>query len=207
MQQQNALIGVAVAAFFPNISLSGALGWIGTHPLPFNVANEVWSLGAAGTQTLFNGGLTSAQVDAARATYWQSVATYRQTVLSAFQGVEDQLVAIRLLTRQLAVQRQAVKDARQAVEVYLNQFAAGTVAFTTVVTAEVTLLADEEAELTIRQDLFLASVNLIEDLGGGWDTSLLPTKTDLEKDFSLLPQLPPNRSGVWFEQSPSAPTH
>jgi NodT family efflux transporter outer membrane factor (OMF) lipoprotein len=196
MQEQNALIGVAVAAYFPDISLSGALGWLGTNPLPFNVANEVWSLGAAGTQILFNGGLTSAQVDAARAVYWQSVATYRQTVLTAFQGVEDQLVAIRLLTQALAVQQQAVKDAQQAVDVYLNQFQAGTVAFTTVVTAEITLLADQETELTYRQDLFLASVTLIEDLGGGWDNKLLPTRKQLEKDFSLLPQLPPNGSGL-----------
>jgi len=207
MQEQNALIGVAVAGFFPDISLSGALGWIGTHPLPFNVANEVWSLGAAGTQVLFNGGLTSAQVDAARAAYWQSVATYRQTVLTAFQGVEDQLVAIRLLTDQLAVQRMAVRDARQAVDVYLNQFKAGTVAFTTVVTAEITLLADEEAELTIRQNLFLASVNLIENLGGGWDANLLPTRKDLEKDFSMLPQLPPHDAGPRLRQPSSLPTN
>jgi len=194
MQEQNALIGVAIAGFFPDITLSGSIGWLSTQPLPFKVANEVWSLGATGTQIVFNGGLTSAQVDAARAVYWQSVANYRQTVLTAFQGVEDQLVAIRLLTQQLAVQRQAVKDARQAVDVYLNQFQAGTVAFTTVVTAEITLLADEETELTIRQDLFLASVTLIEDLGGGWDTTLLPTKKEMEKDFSLLPQLPPNEA-------------
>jgi outer membrane protein TolC len=82
-----------------------------------------------------------------------------------------------------------VKDARTAVDVYLNQFKAGTVAFTTVVTAEITLLADEEAELTIRQNLFLASVSLILALGGGWDVNLLPTQTELVRGFSLLPQL------------------
>jgi len=134
-------------------------------------------------------GLTSAQVDAARAVYWQSVANYRQTVLTAFQQVEDQLAAVRILRQELGVQQRAVRDARTAVDVYLNQFKAGTVAFTTVVTAEITLLADEEAELTIRQNLFLASVNLIEALGGGWDVNLLPTQTELVKDFSLLPQL------------------
>lgn len=195
MQEQNALIGVAVAGYFPVISLSGTFGWIGTRPLPFTVANEVWSLGAAGTQTLFNGGLTSAQVDSARAVYWQSVATYRQTVLTAFQNVEDQLAAIRQLTQALVVQHKAVKDAQQAVDVYLNQFQAGTVAFTTVVTAEITLLADQETELSYRQNLFLASVTLIENLGGGWDTNLLPSRKELEKDFSLLPQLPPNETG------------
>ncbi|MGA3309426.1 MAG: efflux transporter outer membrane subunit [Xanthobacteraceae bacterium] len=206
MQEQNALIGVAVAAYFPDISLSGALQWLGSHPLPFNVANEVWSLGAAGTETIFDGGLRGAQVDSARAVYWQSVANYRQTVLTAFQGVEDQLVAVRLLTQQLGVQQKAVKDAHTAVDVYLNQFQAGTVAFTTVVTAEITLLADEEAELTIRQDLFLASVSLIEALGGGWDATLLPTKKELEQGFSLLPQLPPNRTGGSFGQPASPPS-
>ena len=146
-------------------------------------------LGAAGTQVLFNGGLTSAQVDAARAVYWQSVANYRQTVLSAFQQVEDELAAVRILRQELVVQQRAVKDARTAVDVYLNQFKAGTVAFTTVVTAEITLLADEEAELTIRQNLFLASVGLIQALGGGWDANLLPTQKELVRNFSLLPQL------------------
>jgi len=207
MQEENALIGVAVAAYFPDISLSGMLGWTGTHPLPFNVANQVWSLGAAGTQVLFEGGLRGAQVDAARAVYWQSVANYRQTVLTAFQQVEDELVAVRLLTQQLAVQQKAVKDARQAVTVYLNQFQAGTTAFTTVVTAEVLLLADEESELTIRQDLFLASVSLIEALGGGWDTALLPTQREMVKDFSLLPQLPPNGAGIRFELPAASPNH
>jgi NodT family efflux transporter outer membrane factor (OMF) lipoprotein len=205
MQQENALIGVAVAAYFPDISLSGMLGWTGSHPLPFNVANEVWSLGAAGTQVLFEGGLRGAQVDAARAVYWQNVANYRQTVLTAFQQVEDQLAVIHYLTQQLVAQQKAVKDARQAVAVYLNQFQAGTAAFTVVVTAEIILLADEETELTVRQDLFLASVSLIEALGGGWDTRLLPTKNELEKDFSLLPQLPPNRSGGLFGQPASSP--
>ncbi len=190
MQQENALIGVAEAAFFPDISLSGVLQWIGKNPLPFNVAHEVWSLGAAAAQPLFDGGLRSADLDAARAVYWQSVATYRQTVLTALQQVEDQLAAIRLLTQQLAVERQAVKAARQAVDIYLNQYRAGTVAFTTVVTAEAILLGDEEAELTVRQDLFLASVSLIEALGGGWDTTLLPTQKELQRGFSLLPQLP-----------------
>jgi len=146
-------------------------------------------------------------VDAARAVYWQSVATYRQTVLTAFQQVEDQLVAIRILTKQLVLVQQAVKDAREAVRVDLNQYNAGTVDLTVVVTAEVTLLADEEAELTVRQNLYLASVSLIEALGGGWDTTLLPTKKELEKDISLLPQLPPNGAGLRLEQPAPSSNH
>ena len=184
------LIGVAEAAFYPNITLSGMIEWIGKNPLPFNAANEVWSLGAMAAQPIFDGGLLAAQLDAARATYWQSVANYRQTVLTAFQGVEDELAAIRFHAQALRVQEQAVKDARTAVNVFLNQFQAGTVAFTTVVTAEIILLGDEEAALTFRQDLFLDSVLLIQDLGGSWDTTLLPTQKELQSSFSILPQLP-----------------
>ncbi|MGH6673074.1 MAG: efflux transporter outer membrane subunit [Xanthobacteraceae bacterium] len=190
VQQENALIGVAEAAFYPDISLSGMLEFVGKNPLPFSAANEIWSLGAAAAEPIFEGGLRAAELDAARATYWQSVANYRQTVLTAFQGVEDQLAAIRILRQQLTVQNAAIKNARTAVNVYLNQFEAGTTAFTTVVTAEVTLLADEEAALTSRQDLFLASVTLIEDLGGSWDTTLLPSQKELQTSFSILPQLP-----------------
>jgi outer membrane protein TolC len=154
-----------------------------------NISRSVASLAANATETVFNGGLTAAQVDAARAVYWQSVANYRQTVLTALQQVEDELAAIRYLSRQVEQERRAVADERTAVDVFLNQFRAGTVAFTTVVVAEIQLLADEEAELTARQNLFLASVNLIVALGGGWDTVLLPTQGQLQRDFSLLPQL------------------
>jgi outer membrane protein TolC len=122
-------------------------------------------------------------------------------VLSAFQGVEDELAAIRILTQQLAVQRKAVNSQREAVRIYLNQFQGGTAPFTTVVTAQIQLLSFEVSELTIRQNLFLASVALIQDLGGGWDVNLLPTKKELESDLSLLPQLPPNRAGLRL-QSP-----
>jgi NodT family efflux transporter outer membrane factor (OMF) lipoprotein len=188
MQQQNALIGAAEAAWFPDISVSAMLEYIGPVPLPFSLARSIATASAGATQTIFNGGLTSAQVDAARALYWQSVATYRQTVLTAFQQVEDELAAIHYLSQQLAQERRAVADQRKAVDVFLNQFQAGTVAFTTVVVAEIQLLADEEAELTVRQDLFVASVSLIEALGGGWDSALLPTPLQLQKGFSLLPK-------------------
>jgi NodT family efflux transporter outer membrane factor (OMF) lipoprotein len=189
MEEQNALIGVTEAAWFPDVSLSAMIQYIGPIPLPLNISRSIASIGASATETFFNGGLTAAQVDAARAVYWQSVANYRQTVLTALQQVEDELAAIRYLTQQVAQQRRAVADERTAVDVFLNQFRAGTVAFTTVVVAEIQLLADEEAELTARQNLFLASVNLIVALGGGWDVALLPTQRQLQRDFSLLPQL------------------
>jgi NodT family efflux transporter outer membrane factor (OMF) lipoprotein len=206
MQEQNALIGVAIAGYFPDINLTAVLQWTGSQPLPFNVANIVWSLGAAGTQVLFDGGLRGAQVDSARAVYWQSVANYRQTVLTAFQQVEDNLVAVRLLKQQLVLQRKAVQDQRRAVDVFLNQFQAGTVAYTTVVQGEIILLTDEENLLTTRQDLFLASVALIQALGGGWDTNLVPTRREMEKDISLFPQLPTNGSGLRLDPSAFFPT-
>jgi hypothetical protein len=92
--------------------------------------------------------------------------------------------------------RRAVADERTAVNVFLNQFRAGTVAFTTVVVAEIQLLADEEAELAARQNLFVASVNLIVALGGGWDVALMPTQSQLQRDFSLLPKLESQPSPV-----------
>ena len=189
MQDNNAMIGVAEAAYFPDVSLSAMVQFIGPIPLPFSAARSIQQIGASATQTLFDGGLTGAQVDAARAAYWETVATYRQTVLTAFQQVEDELAAIRIYTKQLAIDQQAVKNAREAVRVFTNQYRAGIVDLTTVVTAETNLLSQEETELAVRQNLFLASVSLIEALGGGWDTTLLPTQVQLMKGFSLLPKL------------------
>ena len=205
MQAQNALIGVAEAGYFPDVSLSSMIQYIGPIPLPFSAARSVQSIGASATQTLFDGGLISAQVDAARAVYWQGIASYRETVLTAFQQVEDELAAIHLLSRQLGVEQEAVKNAREAVRVYSNQYQSGLVDLTTVVTAETTLLADEESELTVRQDLFLASVSLIEALGGGWDTTLLPDQFQLQKDFSLVPQLE-SRTPLAIELIPAIQT-
>jgi NodT family efflux transporter outer membrane factor (OMF) lipoprotein len=189
MQNNNALIGVAEAAYFPDVSLSASVQFIGPIPLPFSAARSIQQIGANATQTLFDGGLIGAQVDAARAAYRTPVADYRQTGLTAFQQVEDELAAIRIYTKQLAVELQAVKNAREAVRVFTNQYRAGIVDLTTVVTAETNLLSQEETALTARQNLFLASVSLIQALGGGWDTTLLPTQVQLMKGFSLLPKL------------------
>src|SRR6202023_2585573 len=113
------------------------------------------------------------------------------------------LAAMRIFSKQLAVEEQAVKNGREAVRVFTNQYRAGIVDLTTVVTAETNLLTVEEAALAVRQNLFLASVNLIVALGGGWDTTLLPTQVQLMKGFSLLPKLesPPPA----LEAAPSDP--
>ncbi len=189
MQQQNALIGFDIAAYYPDISLSGAFGFAGRGLLAVSLAHEVWSIGASATQTIFDGGLNSATVDAARASYDQSVANYRQTVLSAFQGVEDQLAALRILAQQAKVQDEAVKAAQVEVDVLLNQYAAGTIAFTAVVVGQAQLLSNQELALTVRQDRFLAAVALIQDLGGGWNVTQLPSSATLETANPLIPRL------------------
>ncbi len=175
MQEENALIGVQVAAFYPDISLSALGGFVG-NPLSqlFTVANRVWSLGASASETLFSGGARTAAVAAARATYDQAVATYRQTVLVAFQQVEDALSNLRILEQQAAAEAIAVQSARQAVQATLNGYLAGTVAYTSVITEQTTLFADEQAALAIQQSRLVASVALVEALGGGWSTTALP---------------------------------
>jgi NodT family efflux transporter outer membrane factor (OMF) lipoprotein len=174
MQQQNALIGVATAAYYPTVTLSGTDGTSG-YPFVAGLGfKPFWTLGASAAQTLFNGGLTEAQVAAAGATYDQSVATYRQTVLSAFQQVEDPLAALRIQREQAIAEDAAVRAAEQAVQIALNEYQAGTQSYTTVVSAQATALADEESAITIREQRLAATVSLIEALGGGWDATQLP---------------------------------
>jgi NodT family efflux transporter outer membrane factor (OMF) lipoprotein len=174
MQQENALIGVAIAAYFPTISLTGLGGYVG-DPLSslFNAGNRIWSLGATANDTLFSGGSQMAAVANARATYDQYVANYRQTVLTTFQSVEDELLALRVLKHESEFEAQAVKYAQTAADVALNQFNAGTVAYTAVITNIQALVADQQALLTVQQNQLIADVTLIEALGGGWDTSQL----------------------------------
>jgi len=188
MQQENALIGVQVAAFYPDISLSALGGFVGS-PLSqlFTVGNTVWSLGGTATETLFSGGARSAAVEAARATYDQSVATYRQTVLTAFQQVEDALSNLRILEQQAAAEAIAVDSTRKAVDVTLNAYRAGTIAYTSVITEQALLLGDQQTALSIQQSRLVASVALIEALGGGWSASTLPAGPALKKANPVFP--------------------
>ena len=176
MRQANAQIGVAFAGYFPAVSLSGLFGYSGN---PFaggglSSANPVWSFGASLAQPIFNGGLTGAQVEAARETYQSEVAVYRQTVLTAIQQVEDALSSIRILSQEAKVQAEDVRISRQATQIALNEYRAGTTAFTTVVTNETQQLLAEESELATRANLQSAAVNLVVALGGGWSQSILP---------------------------------
>ena len=185
MRQANAEIGVAFAGYFPAVTLSGLFGYSG-NPFTSELgpSNPVWSFGASLAQPLFNGGLTGAQVEAARETYKSDVAIYRQTVLTAIQQVEDNLAGIRILSREARVQAEDVRISRQATQIALNEYRAGTQAYTAVVTAEQQQLAVEEAQLSTQAQIQIDAVNLIVALGGGWSQSKLP---DAATDSALPP--------------------
>jgi NodT family efflux transporter outer membrane factor (OMF) lipoprotein len=167
--QANDQIGIAEAAFFPSLSLSGSVGSsaaaIGDL---FKASSLVWSLGASLAQTVFNAGATRARVEGAQAALEQAAARYRQTVLSAFQDVEDQLVASRILQSQLVLREQAEQAANLVEQQVLNRYQAGQVSYTEVVTAQVTALNARRAVAQARSDRQVATVALIQALGGGW---------------------------------------
>jgi NodT family efflux transporter outer membrane factor (OMF) lipoprotein len=188
LAEQNAQIGVATAAFYPDISLSAAIGFTG-NPLSslIETANRTWSLGATASETLLDGGERGAAVMAARAGYDQAVATYRQTVLNAFQQVEDELSSLRILEQQATAEQEAVEAARRAVDVILNQYRAGTVAYTSVITEQTQLLSNEQSAVSIQQSRLVASVALIEAVGGGWQATDLPGKRPVNPATVLVP--------------------
>jgi NodT family efflux transporter outer membrane factor (OMF) lipoprotein len=171
----NAQIGVAIAAWYPDLTLGGSYGFASTAlGSLFSAPNAAWSVGPALAQTIFNGGAREAQTEGARARYDQAVATYRQTVLTAFQQVEDELAALRVLEQQAVVENRTVADARQSEMLTLNQYRAGIIDFTTVLTAQATRLNAENAALSVLNQRLASSVQLVVALGGGWDASRIP---------------------------------
>jgi NodT family efflux transporter outer membrane factor (OMF) lipoprotein len=175
MAAANAQIGVAKAAYFPSLTLSGSDVYTGPSMSELiRAPNRVWSFGPELAETLFDGGLRRAQVSGARAAYDAGVATYRQTVLAGFQQVEDEIVTLRVLEQQAVIEDSAVAAAREAEKLTLNQYKAGTVPYSSVITAQTTRLSAEETALTVLSSRLQASVALIEAVGGGWDASQLP---------------------------------
>lgn len=174
MASENAAIGVAVAAYYPSLSLTGADGF-SQSPLAglLHAANHIWSLGADVSETVFDGGLRHADVVAAKAAYEASVANYRGTVLTAFQNVEDDLSGLRILAQQSDALDAAVRDARRGAEIAFNEYQAGTVDYTTVSTAQATSLSTQQSALNVQQQRLLDTVSLIGDVGGSWSASEL----------------------------------
>jgi NodT family efflux transporter outer membrane factor (OMF) lipoprotein len=166
----NAQIGVAKAAYFPALTLSASGGFQSDSFANWlTVPSRVWSLGPTLAQTLFDGGARKAQTDQAIAAYDASVAAYKQTVLTGFQEVEDNLAALRVLEDEAKVQDETVQSARQSVTLMLNQYKAGLVSYTSVATVQATLLSAENSALSILNRRMAASVKLIVALGGGWN--------------------------------------
>jgi NodT family efflux transporter outer membrane factor (OMF) lipoprotein len=180
MAAANAQIGVAEAAYYPSLTLSASGGfqssswskWL-TWPSRF------WSFGPSVEWTIFDGGLRKAQTEEARAAYDANVASYRETTLVAFQEVEDNLAALRILEEEAAAEDEAVKAAKRTTEIITNQYKAGTAAYLNVITAQTAELGNERTAINVLGQRLNASVLLIKALGGGWDASSLPQAKEL----------------------------
>ncbi len=193
MAAENAAIGIAVAAYYPTISLSADAGF-SQSPLNglLHAANDVWSIGATGTETLLDFGERHGEVEAARAAYASAVASYRGTVLNAFEDVENDLSGLRILAAEAKALDVAVKDAVRGAQIALAEYQAGTVDYTTVAAAQEIQLSDQQTALNVQQSRLVDAVSLIGDLGGGWSASRLrdplhPTKpalADVPEDAS-----------------------
>ena len=170
----NALIGVARSAYFPNLTLSGSGGYeSNAFNHLFNVPNRFWSLGPELAQTIFDAGAIHAQVKQNIAAYDAGVATYRQTVLSAFQDVEDNLATLRWLAQEATAEAAAAAAAEQTLSITENQYQAGTVDYLNVVIAQQAALTAERTVRDLASRRLTASVGLLKALGGGWQTTLL----------------------------------
>ncbi|HWE45983.1 MAG TPA: efflux transporter outer membrane subunit [Caulobacteraceae bacterium] len=171
----NEQIGVQVAAYYPTITLTPSLGFASSSLSKlFSSSAFTWTLGGDATQILFDGGARKARVAEARATYDQNVAEYRQTVLTAFQQVEDELAAGKYLEQQQRFRAEASAAADENEKIVLNQYRAGQASATDVVTAENTALSARINLVGVEQSQLTAAVSLIEALGGGWTTAQLP---------------------------------
>jgi NodT family efflux transporter outer membrane factor (OMF) lipoprotein len=172
----NAQIGVAIAAYYPTINISGAGGFesknVGTL---IQGPSSLWSLGGSAVELLFDAGRRHAITEEARDVYEQNAANYRQTVLQAFQEVEDNLSGLRILNSESVAQQRAVDSARRSLDISTNRYKGGVTTYLEVITAQTTQLSNERTAADITTREFAASVQLVKALGGGWDTTKLPT--------------------------------
>lgn len=176
----NEQIGIATAAFYPTLSLSAAGGFEATNITKwFSAPSRFWSLGTQLSQVLFEGGRRRAEVSLTEAQYDATVANYRQTVLTAFQQVEDNLAALRILAQEAAAVDQAVKAAEESLQIATYQYKAGTVAYLQVITTQAAALQEERTAVDVLTRRMVSSVLLIQALGGGWDATNLPTPGEL----------------------------
>jgi len=185
MASANAQIGVATAAFYPTLTLEADGGFeSSTFKHLFDLSSSFWSVGPSASETIFDGGLRRATVNQYIETYNADVASYRQTVLTAFQQVEDYLAALRIQSHQFVQLQAAEKSAQQYVDLEMGRYETGIDPYANVVTAQLTLLNDRQALASLKTQEMMSSVQLIEALGGGWDKTQLPTPQDVSKKLT-----------------------
>jgi NodT family efflux transporter outer membrane factor (OMF) lipoprotein len=185
MAAANAEIGVATAAFYPALTLSAQGGFqSSTLDRLFTWPSRFWSIGASATQPFYDAGLRRATVNQYIEVYNGDVASYRQTVLGAFQQVEDYLAAVRILSEQIQQQQAAAQSAQKFVDLETARYETGVDPYIDVVTAQNTLLSDQQTLATLHTQAMTASVQLIEALGGGWDTTQLPTPAQVSQKMT-----------------------
>jgi NodT family efflux transporter outer membrane factor (OMF) lipoprotein len=182
MAAANAQIGVEDAAFYPTLTLSASGGFESSSLKKlFNWSSRFWSAGPSISETVYDGGLRRATVNQYIATYNADLAFYRQTVLTAFQQVEDSLASVRILSQQIEREKQAVDSSKTYLDLETGRYETGIDPYTEVVTAETTLLSNQETLAISQVQYMTASVQLIQALGGGWDRSELPSTNDITK--------------------------
>jgi NodT family efflux transporter outer membrane factor (OMF) lipoprotein len=175
MAEANALIGVEKAAYYPTLSLTGGGGLESSRiSTLFSLPALFWSLGSSASETIFDAGLRRATVAQYTAQYNADVATYRQTVLTAFQQVEDYIATLRVTSQQITQQEAAVKSAQRYVERATARYQTGLDPYLNVISAQTTLLSDQQTAVNLRVSEMTAAVQLVQALGGGWDATQLP---------------------------------
>ncbi|MGA9527381.1 MAG: efflux transporter outer membrane subunit [Terriglobales bacterium] len=172
MAYQNAQVGLAEAAFYPHVTLSGSGGWSSRDIATLvNAPSAIWAFGGDILQPIFNGGKNRANLAAAQSVYNQSVANYRELVLEAFQQVEDGLSGMAYLDQAAKTQQRAVDDSRRALDIANNRYVGGVTTYLDVITAQSTLLTNERLATQLQGQQMVTSVFLVKALGGGWDAS------------------------------------
>jgi NodT family efflux transporter outer membrane factor (OMF) lipoprotein len=195
MAQANAQIGVAKAAYYPTVTLSASAGFQSTNGSSWLTwPSRIWSIGPAASETIYDGGLRRATMEQYRALYDQTVANYRQTVLVAFQQVEDNLATLRILSQEIQEQDLAVRSAQRGLTLATDRYRLGIDPYLNVITAQTTLLGNQQTAVNLHMQQIVASVQLMEALGGGWDASQVPTPQQISSRDPIAAVNPPSTS-------------
>jgi NodT family efflux transporter outer membrane factor (OMF) lipoprotein len=192
MEQANAQIGVARAAYFPTVTLGASAGFQSTSGSSWlSWPSRVWSVGPSISELIYDGGLRRATVEQYRAQYDQTVANYRNTVLTAFQQVEDNLAGLRILSQEIHEQDVAIASAQRSLKLATDRYRLGIDPYLNVITAQTTLFSNQQTAVNLRIAQIVDSVQLIEALGGGWDSSTLPSSQQIISRQAQYPATAP----------------